>query len=53
MASILQDIMNRGKEHSSLLQLARKVMDAMALTGYVHDFNATRKGEIRQVVNPS
>lgn len=54
MASVLQDIMYRGKHDSSLLELARKVMDAMALSGYVHaDFNAIRKGAIRQVVNPS
>lgn len=54
MASVLQEIMNRGKEDQSLLELARKVMDAMALSGYVHyDFNEIRKGAIRQVVNPS
>lgn len=54
MANVLQDIMNRGKQDSSLLELARKVMDAMALSGYVHfDFNTLRKGAIRQVVNPS
>lgn len=54
MANVLQDIMNRGKEDSSLLGLAKKVMDAMALSGYVHfDFNEIRKGAIRQVVNPS
>lgn len=54
MASVLQDIMNRGKHDSSLLGLAKKVMDAMALSGYVHfDFNTLRKGAIRQVVNPN
>lgn len=54
MANVLQDIMNRGKNDSSLLELARKVMDAMALSGYVHyDFNTIRKGAIRQVVNPN
>lgn len=54
MANVLQDIMNRGKEDPSLAELARKVMDAMALAGYVHfDFNGIRKGAIRQVVNPS
>lgn len=54
MAGFLQDIMNRGKQDSSLLGLVRKVMDAMALSGYVHfDFNTLRKGAIRQVVNPS
>lgn len=53
MASVLQDILNRGKNDPSLAQLARKVMDAMTLTGYVHfDFNAIRKGAIRQVINP-
>lgn len=53
MARVLQDIMDRGKNDSSLLPLAKKVMDAMTLTGYVHwDFNAIRKGAIRQVVNP-
>lgn len=54
MAAVLQDIMNRGKQDQSLLGLARKVMDAMALSGYVHfDFNSIRKGAIRQVVNPN
>lgn len=54
MASVLQDIMHRGKEDQSLLALARKAMDAMALAGYVHfDFNGIRKGAIRQVVNPN
>lgn len=54
MANVLQDIMYRGKEDESLLELARKVMDAMALSGYVHyDFNSIRKGAIRQVVNPN
>lgn len=54
MAGVLQDIMDRGKQDSSLLGLAKKVMDAMALSGYVHfDFNSIRKGAIRQVINPS
>lgn len=54
MAQVLQEIMDRGKNGSSLLGLARKVMNAMALSGYVHfDFNTIRKGAIRQVVNPS
>lgn len=54
MALVLQDIMHRGKQDPSLMDLAKKVMDAMALSGYVHwDFNAIRKGAIRQVVNPS
>lgn len=53
MVGVLQDIMNRGKNDASLLPLARKVMDALTLTGYVHfDINAIRKGAIRQVVNP-
>lgn len=53
LAAVLQDIMHRGKADPSLLPLARKVMDAMTLTGYVHsDFNAIRKGAIRQVINP-
>lgn len=54
MANVLQEIMYRGKNDSSLLELAKKVMDAMALSGYVHyDFNGIRKGAIRQVVNPN
>lgn len=54
MAEVLQDIMNWGKQDWSLLGLARKVIDALALSGYVHfDFNGIRKGAIRQVVNPN
>lgn len=54
MASVLEDIMYRGKTDPSLMNLAKKVMDAKALSGYVHwDFNAIRKGAIRQVINPS
>lgn len=53
LAGVLQDIMYRGKSDPSLLPLARRVMDAMTMTGYVHhDFNAIRKGAIRQVINP-
>lgn len=53
LALVLQDIMYRGKSDPSLLPLARRVMDAMTMTGYVHaDFNAIRKGAIRQVINP-
>lgn len=53
MAGVLKDIMLRGKNDKSLLPLARKVMDAMSLTGYIHfDLNAIRKGAIRQMVNP-
>lgn len=54
MAAVLQNIMHRGKEDPSLMDLAMKVMDAMALSVYIHwDFNAIRKGPIRQVINPS
>lgn len=53
LAQVLQDIMRRGKTDPSLLPLARKVMDAMTMTGYVHsDFNSIRKGAIRLVINP-
>lgn len=54
IAGVLQDIMDRGKSDSSLLGLAWKVMEAMALSGYVHyDFKGIRKDAIRQAVNPS
>lgn len=53
LSRVLQDIMLRGKSDPALLPLARRVIDAMTMTGYVHaDFNAIRKGAIRQVINP-
>lgn len=53
LSRVLQDIMLRGKSDPGLLPLARKVIDAMTMTGYVHaDFNEIRKGAIRQVINP-
>lgn len=52
LALVLQDIMLKGKSYPELLPLARRVIDAMMMTGYVHaDFNSIRKGAIHQVIN--